>query len=167
MRSAVVFVVLLSFGIVGAVARSGAQGAQTPPATPGQPPPTPTPGQNEGCLHCHVAGQPAVPPAAAAPAAGAPAGAPPQGRGNFVPPDYASDANPNKDIARRMIQMVMTINETTKEVGDKAVVEKVSCWTCHQGKSKPAMLPENGWGRGGFSLLPPGPPTGPGRGGLE
>ncbi len=66
-----------------------------------------------------------------------------------------------------MIQMVMTVNDTTKEVGDKAVVEKVSCFTCHQGKGKPAIQPEAGWGRGGFSLLPAGPPLPPARGGTS
>ena len=53
----------------------------------------------------------------------------------------------------------------TKSQIDKAVVEKVSCWTCHQGKSKPAIMPDAGWGRGGFSLLPAGPPMPPARGG--
>ena len=113
-----------------------AQGAPAPPA-----------GQGEGCLHCHVRGE--------APAAG--------GRGPMV--DYAKDDNPNKDIARKMIDMVMKINDTTKDVGDKAVVEKVTCLTCHAGKSKPVIQPEAGWGRGGFSLLPAGPPMPPGRGG--
>jgi hypothetical protein len=66
-----------------------------------------------------------------------------------------------------MIQMVMTINESMKDLGDKAVAEKVSCFTCHKGDAtaKPAMMPAAGWGRGGFSLLPAGPPTGPARGG--
>ena len=109
-----------------------AQGAPAPPA-----------GQGEGCLHCHVRGE--------APAAG--------GRGPMV--DYAKDDNPNKDIARKMIEMVMKINDTTKDVGDKAVVEKVTCFSCHMGKGKPAMMPEAGWGRGGFSLLPAGPPMPP------
>lgn len=120
-------------------------------AAPGETPPTPPPGMNQGCLHCH---------AQAAPNPNAPAG-----RGPGV--DYVADTNPNKDIARTMIEMVMKINDTTKDVGDKAVVEKVTCWTCHQGKPKPAIMPENGWGRGGFSLLPAGPPapTG-GRGGF-
>lgn len=114
-----------------------AQGAPPPPA-----------GQGEGCLHCHVR----------------PTGeAPPGARGPQV--DYAKDDNPNKDIARKMIEMVMKINDTTKDVGDKAVVEKVTCFTCHQGKGKPAITPEAGWGRGGFSLLPAGPPLPPGRGG--
>ena len=114
-----------------------AQGAPAPPA-----------GQGEGCLHCHVR---------------ATGEAPPGGRGPMV--DYAKDDNPNKDIARKMIDMVMKINDTTKDVGDKAVVEKITCWSCHQGKGKPAIMPEAGWGRGGFSLLPAGPPAPPGRGG--
>lgn len=116
-----------------------AQGAPAPPA-----------GQGEGCLHCHVRGtEPG-----------------PGGRGPQV--DYAKDDNPNKDIARKMIEMLMKINDTTKDVGDKAVEEKISCWSCHQGKGKPAVMPEAGWGRGGFSLLPAGPPMPPppaGRGG--
>jgi hypothetical protein len=151
---------------------------QTPPA-PGSPPPPQ--GQGEGCLHCHAraAGAPAAAPGAAAPPAAAPpavappagaapaAGAPPQGgRGPQI--DYASDANPNKDIARKMIELVMASNDGfLKDLGDKAVPEKVSCWTCHRGDAtmKPPMMPPNGWGRGGFSLLPAGPPMPPGRGG--
>ena len=113
---------------------------------PAQGAPAPPKGQGEGCLHCHVPGKEPGP----------------GGRGPA--PDFPSDENPNKDIARKMIQMVMTINDTTKAVGDAAVVEKVTCWTCHQGKSQPAILPEGGWGRGGFSLLPAGPPLPPARG---
>ena len=117
---------------------------------PAQGAPAPAAGQGEGCLHCHVRGtEPG-----------------PGGRGPQT--NYAADTNPNKDIARKMIEMVMSINNGTKDVGDKAVLEKVSCWSCHQGKSKPAVMPEAGWGRGGFSLLPPGPPMPPppaGRGG--
>jgi hypothetical protein len=77
-----------------------------------------------------------------------------------------SDANPNKDIARKMIEMVMAANENfLKEVGDPGVPEKISCWTCHRGEpAKPSMMPAEGWGRGGFSLLPAGPPMPPGRG---
>jgi hypothetical protein len=115
---------------------------QQPPAQGAPPPPQ---GQGEGCLHCHVRGtQPG-----------------PGGRGPQT--DYASDENPNKDIARKMIQMVMMDNaDYLKNVGDQAVPEKVSCYTCHRGEStKPKMMPEGGWGRGGFSLLPPGPPMPP------
>jgi hypothetical protein len=64
-----------------------------------------------------------------------------------------------------MIQMTMAINgESLKSVGDAAVPEKVSCFTCHNGQKTPAMKPANGWGRGNFSLLPAGPAT-PARGG--
>ena len=166
---------------------------QTPPA-PGAPPPAQ--GQGEGCLHCHVRSAPAGAPApgaaaagaAATPAAGAvatapaaaaqapgavaqapaagaaPQGPPPGGRGPQV--DYVSDTNPNKEVARKMIQMVMAANDGhLKDVGDPGVAEKVSCWTCHRGESaKPPMMPAEGWGRGGFSLLPAGPPMPAGRG---
>ena len=78
--------------------------------------------------------------------------------------DRASDANPNKDVARKMIQMVMMINgDHLKGVGDAAVAEKVSCWTCHQGQKTPALAPADGWGRGSFSLSEAGP-TVPARG---
>jgi hypothetical protein len=123
---------------------------QTPPA-PGAP--APAQGQGEGCLHCHA--RPAPDPNAA-----------PGARGPQI--DYASDANPNKDIARKMIQLVMAANDGfMKDMGDKAVPEKVSCFTCHRGDAtaKPPMQPANGWGRGGFSLLPAGPPMPAGRGG--
>jgi hypothetical protein len=109
-------------------------------------PPAPE-GKGEGCLHCHVRGtQPG-----------------PGGRGPMV--DYPSDENPKKDIARKMVQMVMAANaDYLKDVGESAP-EKISCYTCHRGESdKPPMEPAGGWGRGGFSLLPPGPPI-PQRGG--
>jgi hypothetical protein len=118
---------------------------QQPPAQGAPPPPQ---GQGEGCLHCHVRGT--------APGPG--------GRGPLV--DYASDENPNKDIARKMIQLVMAANaDYMQTVGDQAVPEKISCFTCHHGESaKPAMTPANGWSRGGFTLLPAGPAV-PQRGG--
>src|SRR3954464_10438732 len=56
---------------------------------PAQGAPPPAKGQGEGCLHCHVQGK-ETPPGARGPA-----------------PDFASDENPNKDVARKMIQMVM------------------------------------------------------------
>jgi len=111
---------------------------QQPPAQGAPPAPQ---GRGEGCLHCHVRGtEPG-----------------PGGRGPQV--NYASDENPNKDVARKMIQMVMSANaDYLKDVGDQAAVEKVSCYTCHRGQAdKPAMTPEGGWGRGSFTLLPPGP----------
>jgi hypothetical protein len=113
-------------------------GQQMPPT--GSPPPPA--GQGEGCLHCHIRGTASV-----------------GGRGPQI--DYASDENPNKDIARTMIQMTMAANaDYLKTVGDQAAAEKISCYTCHRGESaKPANMPAAGWGRGGFSLLPAGPPV--------
>jgi hypothetical protein len=106
-----------------------------------------------GCAHCHAANPNAAPPQ-------------PGGRGPAL--DYALDTNPKKDVARKMIQMVMADNsQFLKDVGDTAVVEKASCWSCHRGEINPAAAPAAGWGRGGFSLLPSGPPANPnaGRGG--
>jgi hypothetical protein len=193
MRSVVSFTALLLLLVVAAAARSGAQGTATPPASPaaqGQPPAgaAPGPGQapaapknlkvlpkdwtvqqvralmatfmeslglknsgapGDGCDHCHAA-NPAVQPA--------------PGRGPTL--DYSLDTNPKKDIARKMIQMVMATNEQLKTVADPPVNEPVSCFTCHRGDStsKPLAAPANGWTRGGFTLLPPGPVVGRGRG---
>ena len=106
-----------------------------------------------GCAHCHAVNPNAAPPQ-------------PGGRGPAL--DYALDTNPKKDVARKMIQMVMADNsQFLKDVGDAAVMEKASCWSCHRGELTPAAAPAAGWGRGGFSLLPAGPPANPnaGRGG--
>ena len=101
------------------------------------------------CTHCH-----AVDPAAPPPAEGRPPAL-----------DYSLDEKKEKEIARQMIQLTMALNgEGLKGVGDAAVPEKVSCFTCHNGQKTPAMKPANGWGRGNFSLLPAGPAT-PARGG--
>ncbi len=101
------------------------------------------------CTHCHAVDPTAPPPA--------------EGR----PPalDYSLDEKKEKEVARQMIQMTMALNgEGLKGVGDAAVPEKVSCFTCHNGQKTPAMKPANGWGRGNFSLLPAGPAI-PQRGG--
>jgi len=51
-----------------------------------------------------------------------------------------SDVKPVKDVARRMIQMVADINRT--QFGGREVV---TCFTCHQGSTKPTtLLPYNG-----------------------
>jgi hypothetical protein len=95
------------------------------------------------CTHCH-APDPNAPPSAA--------GRPPM-------LDYSLDEKPEKDVARKMIQMVMSLNgDTLKGIGDQAIPEKVSCFTCHAGAKVPLIKPAAGWGRGGFSLLPEGPP---------
>jgi hypothetical protein len=101
------------------------------------------------CSYCH-----APDPAAPAPA---PGGAPRL--------DYTVDTKDEKDIARTMIRMLMVVNgDYLKNVGDPGTPEKVTCYTCHAGAAVPASVPDAGWGRGGFSLLPAGPPL-PARGG--
>jgi hypothetical protein len=50
--------------------------------------------------------------------------------------DNASDENPKKLVARRMMEMVNDIN--AKFPDGKA---HVSCYTCHRGKNMPDMVP--------------------------
>lgn len=54
--------------------------------------------------------------------------------------DYASDAKPEKEIARSMMRMTMTINKKFFQVkhpllGDSAII--VTCSTCHHGQPHP------------------------------
>ena len=103
----------------------------------------------EGCAFCHATDTAAPPPAA--------------GRGPAL--DYASDAKKEKEVARAMMKMTMAVNaDGLSGVGDAAVKEKVSCFTCHAGQKKPLDKPAAGWGRGSFTLIPPGPVV-PARGG--
>ena len=51
-------------------------------------------------------------------------------------PDFASDENPHKVIARNMIKMTKEIN--AKFPDGK---EHVTCYTCHRGSHEPAMAP--------------------------
>jgi hypothetical protein len=46
------------------------------------------------------------------------------------PPDYASDDNPKKDIARKMFSMVTSVN-------DQFLEGKASCVLCHRGSAVP------------------------------
>jgi hypothetical protein len=102
------------------------------------------------CNHCHAVDPKAPPPA--------------EGRGPAL--DYSLDEKKEKELARKMIQMTMALNgESLKDVGDPAIPEKVSCFTCHAGQKTPAAKPANGWGRGNFSLLPAGPTVPARRGG--
>ena len=106
------------------------------------------PPAGEGCGHCHTV-DPNAPP-------------PPPGRGPQM--DFALDTNEKKDVARKMIQMTMAVNaDYLKDVGDTTKKERVSCYTCHHGEKTPPVLPAAGWGRGNFTLIPPGP-TVPARG---
>jgi hypothetical protein len=75
------------------------------------------------CTHCHVQG------------------------------DFASDANPKKEIARNMIVM-------TREINAKFPDGKmhVSCFTCHRGSTEPATAPPAGANN---AAPPPPPPPAP------
>ena len=57
-------------------------------------------------------------------------------RGNF-----ASDANPRKLAARRMIEMTRSLNQQFfadyKPVAGESRLGRVTCFTCHQGDSRP------------------------------
>ena len=51
--------------------------------------------------------------------------------------DFASDENPHKDIARKMIKMTADINKKyISKIDNEA---KVACITCHNGHEKPVM----------------------------
>ena len=51
--------------------------------------------------------------------------------------NYASDENPKKDVARKMIRMTQTING---QFPDGKML--VSCYTCHRGEAQPKNAPE-------------------------
>jgi len=50
--------------------------------------------------------------------------------------NYARDVSPKKATARRMIQMMTSINQTS--FGGRTVV---TCYTCHRGSAKPKITP--------------------------
>jgi len=53
--------------------------------------------------------------------------------------DFASDANPHKNVARGMMRMAMRLNEELPKIADKD--SKVGCYTCHRGSPHPAVSP--------------------------
>ena len=61
-------------------------------------------------------------------------------RGNF-----ASDANPRKLAARRMLELTTTINRQFfpdyKPVAGESRLGRVTCFTCHQGDTRPKTQP--------------------------
>jgi len=72
--------------------------------------------------------------------------------------DMASDANPNKDIARDMMRMTDEMNKkyiaTIKHTeSDTTKLQLITCNTCHRGAPKPFAKP-----------LPAPPPPPPGQG---
>ena len=54
--------------------------------------------------------------------------------------EFASDANPHKNIARAMMRMTRRINEEDFKVTDFSKLE-VSCYTCHRGAAQPLTEP--------------------------
>lgn len=59
--------------------------------------------------------------------------------------DYASDARPEKQIARAMMQMTLKINKEFFEIEKPAIgtsVLAVSCVTCHKGQPHPDEVTE-------------------------
>lgn len=48
--------------------------------------------------------------------------------------DYSSDENEHKLVARKMMQMVVNINENTMKPLKK---HEISCWTCHREQKQP------------------------------
>lgn len=63
--------------------------------------------------------------------------------------DFASDANPKKDVARHMMKMMMRINKKFfKKKGDFAAnyvnaKYEVTCYTCHHGNEHPLKFSEH------------------------
>ena len=53
-----------------------------------------------------------------------------------VKDDWANESKPQFTTARKMFQMVKTLNEN-----QLAGVGLVGCWTCHGGQTKPSRLP--------------------------
>jgi hypothetical protein len=53
---------------------------------------------------------------------------------HMTPPDFASDENPKKEIARHMIAMTKEINAKFPDGKDH-----VACYTCHRGAATPLM----------------------------
>jgi len=51
--------------------------------------------------------------------------------------NFASDENPKKDVARRMISMTKLVNS---QFPDQKM--HVTCYTCHRGEAEPKTAPE-------------------------
>jgi hypothetical protein len=59
-----------------------------------------------------------------------------------VPRNFASDDNPRKMTARRMIEMTLALNRQYfpdhRPAAGESRLGKVTCFTCHQGQERPA-----------------------------
>ncbi|MDF2432681.1 MAG: hypothetical protein JWP44_2312 [Mucilaginibacter sp.] len=82
--------------------------------------------------------------------------------------DFASDAKPEKEMARHMFKMMNKINqkyfEAKKDSLGMIQTSGINCYSCHRGESHPEVkLPEvkRGPGPGGAGGPPPPPPVAP------
>ncbi|MFD1165366.1 c-type cytochrome [Sphingobacterium daejeonense] len=50
--------------------------------------------------------------------------------------DFASDANPKKDVARWMIKMTSQINKKHFKHAHEGVLHQIACNSCHNGKTE-------------------------------
>jgi hypothetical protein len=77
--------------------------------------------------------------------------------------DFASDANPHKDIARGMIRMAQRLNETDlPAILGASQAPRVTCFTCHRGSSHPETQLPPPPARPGAAPPPPPPAHPPG-----
>ena len=54
--------------------------------------------------------------------------------------DFASDAKPNKDVARQMMKMTNKINKKYfKNHSYDGMLKQIGCGTCHNGKAEPEI----------------------------
>jgi hypothetical protein len=55
--------------------------------------------------------------------------------------DFASDANPVKDVARYMITMTADLNDKwLAELPDRRYADPITCGTCHRGEKHPSVF---------------------------
>ena len=136
MRSSLAAALMFVCVMAVAVTRTSAQGGQAAPPAQGAPPQnlqvlpkemtraevtalmrTFTAALGIQCNHCHVG----------------------------TPQERFKDDQPAKATARKMIKMVMEINEDPLGV-KKGEPNKVTCYTCHRGAVKPLTAPPAGGG---------------------
>jgi hypothetical protein len=55
--------------------------------------------------------------------------------------DFASDANPTKDVARYMILMTADLNDKwLNDMPDRRYADPITCGTCHRGEKHPSVF---------------------------
>jgi len=77
--------------------------------------------------------------------------------------DFASDAKPEKLVARKMMQMTEAINkkyfkedaDDKKDKDHDAMTAAIGCYTCHNGKAHPDANPPARENRGPGMMAPP------------